>query len=112
MSAPITNSTRLRDMLGESIPLMGSAADTYFTDDQISDYLTRTGGDLSRAAYLGWSIKAAYYVGLITISEGNALRQMSDLYDHAKSQMQLYASGGGTLVSGRTRVGRIRRRAW
>lgn len=101
--------TRLRQYLGEVIPEGGSDADTYFSDAQITGLLTDTSGDLRQSAQLGWQMKAANYANLITVSEGNALRQMSDLLDHAMKMVKMYDGSGTILTAGRTRIGRIRR---
>lgn len=107
----ITPSDRLRICLNESYGEDGDEADTRFTDEQILDFLNQAGGDNNRAAVIGWTAKAAIYADLITVNEGNALRQMSDLHNHALAMIKQYA-GVPQLVKGRTRVGRIRRREW
>lgn len=100
---------KLRVLLGEKIPEGGSDADTYFTDAEIGNILGDAGGNLRRAAYEGWQMKAAYYAELITVSEGNALRQMSDLHKHALDMVKQFSGPGSNLTAGRTRIGRIRR---
>lgn len=100
---------KLRVLLGEKIPEGGSDADTYFTDAEIVSILADNQGNTRRAAYEGWQMKAAYYAELITVSEGNALRQMSDLHKHALDMVKQFSGSGTSLTAGRTRIGRIRR---
>lgn len=107
----LTPSDKLRMRLNESIPEGGDESDTRFTDEQIMDMLDEAGGVADRAAVIGWTAKAAIYADLITVNEGNAMRQMSDLHKHALDMIKQY-SGLSAIVRGRTRVGRIRRREW
>jgi hypothetical protein len=100
---------KLRALLGERIPEGGSDLDTYFSDAEIQSILDDTDGNIRRAAYEGWQLKAAYYADLVTVTEGNALRQMSDLHKHALDMVKQYGGAGSILTAGRTRVGRIRR---
>lgn len=102
----------LRLKLNESIPEGGTEADTRFTDEQIQSFLDQVGSNPYRAAYVGWMAKAAIYADLITVNEGNALRQMSDLHNHALAMAKLYASQGSAATAGRTTIGRIRRTGW
>lgn len=104
-------SDRLRLALNEQIAEGESEADTRFSDEAILAFLSEAGGNQDRAAAIGWIQKAAIYADLITISEGNALRQMSDLHAHALAMVKQY-SGVPSVVRGRARVGRIRRREW
>jgi hypothetical protein len=101
---------RLRALLGERIPDGGSAADTYFSTTEIDNMLLEAGDNVRRAAYEGWQIKAAYYADLCNITEGNALRDASDLMDHALAMVKQFSGSGTSLTAGRTRVGRIVRR--
>lgn len=106
-----TPEDRLRGLLGELIPEGGSDADTFFTDAQIDDFVAESTGLLNRAAVMGWEMKAAYWAGLITVTEGNASRLMSDMYDHAQKMIKYFSTSvGNDLNSGRARVGKIRRR--
>lgn len=99
--------TRLRSLLGESIPEDGGTeADTMFTDVQIQDFLDQT-GTLNQAAYVGWLAKAGTYAGLVNTTEGNAARQMSDLHANALKMVKMYEGMTGISVQGRTRVGKI-----
>jgi hypothetical protein len=101
---------KLRGLLGDTKPAGGSDADLFFTDDDVNNLIQESGGNMNRAAYEGWRLKAANYAELITITEGNAMRQMSDLHKHALDMIKHFETASSTLVMGRTRVGRIRRR--
>lgn len=101
---------KLRLLLGEVIPEGGSDSDTYFSDVQIGDLLTEAQGNVRIAAYEGWRMKAAHYADLITVTEGNAMRQMSDLHKHALDMVKHFATSTDGPTFGRTRVGRIVRR--
>lgn len=101
---------KLRMLLGEKIPEGGSDADTYFKDAELGNILDDASGNIRRAAYVGWQMKAAYYADLVTMTEGNALRQMSDMHDHALRMVRQFSDAGSLETAGRSRVGRIRRR--
>lgn len=106
----LTAADRLRNMLGEPIPEGGTAADTLFTDEQIADFLDQGGGDVERAAYEGWRVKAAHFANLVDVTDGNASRAMSDLLGHANDMVKIYLRASGGPTEGRTRIGRIVRR--
>lgn len=101
--------TRLRGLLGDSLAQGQDPTDAFFTDDQIASLLLDAEGNLNRAAYEGWSMKAAAYAELVTVTEGNASRQMSDLQAHALAMVKHFQSASSDLTNGRTRIGRIRR---
>jgi hypothetical protein len=52
-------------------------------------------------------MKAAYYADLVNVTEGNALRNASDLLDHALKMVKQFDGPGDELTAGRTRIGRI-----
>lgn len=103
----LTTAERLRDLLGEPIPTAGTDADTLFNDEQIEGLLSDAGGDLDRAAYEGWRIKAAHFVSLVDVTDGNASRAMSDMLDHAERMIRMYFRSSSGPTEGRTRIGRI-----
>lgn len=107
---PITDSDRLRRLLGEEIPEGGDESDTLFTDATITDLLTLSGDNVERAAYEGWRIKAARLSDLVDITEGNASRAMSDAHAHALDMVKHFQRSSGGPTEGRTRIGNIRRR--
>jgi hypothetical protein len=100
----ITDDERLRTLLGESIPDGGTAADTLFTDEQITDLLARYGSPNDSLAE-GWAIKAAALADLVDTTEGSSVRKMSQAHDAALKQVEIFTDAGG--VGGRTKIGRI-----
>ena len=105
---PLTNNERLRQLLGEDVPPQGDASDTLFTDEEVEDLLARF-GDMERAAYEGWRVKAARLSSLVDNTEGNVQRKFSQLLDNANSMVKLYLRSSSGPTEGRTRVGHIRR---
>lgn len=101
---------RLRRKLGETIPAEGTEADTLFTNAQLEDILDDAGRDMTTAAYLGWQAKAAEYANLVTVTEGNSSRNMTDLHTNALKMVKHYeglvataeveAAGRGRVVIG------------
>lgn len=108
---PLTATDRLRDYLGEKIPLGGSDADTLFTDDEVQDILLNTPDNPGQNLYLcaaeGWRRKASILASLVTSQTGGSQRQMSDLHERALAEEERYRE----LAAGRRtpRVGRITR---
>lgn len=103
----LTDVNRLRELLGEPIPEDGTESDTLFTDERLEDLLTVANDDLDRAAFEGWRIKAAHFANLVNVTDGNAVRQMSDLLDHADKMVKYYLRSSSGPTEGRTRIGRI-----
>lgn len=97
----------LRALLGETIPEGGSESDTFFTDLDIESMLINAEFDTNRAAVQGWRMKAASYADFVNVTEGNASRAMSDLHGHALAMVKHFQSSN--TVTGRTRIGRIRK---
>lgn len=85
---------RLRALLGERIPPGGADTDTFFTDAEILDMVENnqgpTGNNIYLAAAEGWRRKAADYANLVNTQEGGSTRAMSDLYQHAESQVSYF----------------------
>lgn len=106
----LSSADRLRQLLGERIPAGGVDSDTFFTDDEVNDLLLQGRNSQNRAAYLGWLLKAAEYANMMNVTEGNASRQAATLYDNAMKQVQFYERATTVMATGRTRIGRIRRR--
>lgn len=88
---------RLRLILGEPIPADGSEGDTMFTNVQLQDFLSQADADLSKAAVLGWQIKAADYANLVDVAEGNSSRAMSDLHKNALAMVKYYSGDSSTV---------------
>ena len=98
---------QLRAKLGESLPEGGKASDTMFSDTEIEDLLEEGNQIVRAAAYYGWVEKAANYAGLVTVSEGNASREMTELHRHALRMMDRYVGYVSTPGRGKARIGRI-----
>lgn len=105
----LTDSQRLRALLGEDIPANGAATDTLFTDEEILDFLDQTTGNVERAAYEGWRVKAARLANLVDTTEGNSQKKFSQLLDNANDMIKLYLRSSSGPTEGRTRIGRARR---
>ena len=102
---PLTNNQRLRQLLGEDVPVGGSAAETLFTDEEIDD-LVDNYSDMERAAYEGWRVKAARLSNLVDNTEGNVQRKFSQLLDNALDMQKGYLRSSAGATEGRTRIGR------
>jgi len=102
-----TLSERVRALVGESIPVGGSSADTMFSDEEVEDFLEEGGLDPNAAAYYGWMEKAANYANLVNVNEGNAAREMSDLHRQAIRMADRYVGYVPTPSRGRARMGKI-----
>lgn len=105
---------QLRALLGEAIPASGSASDTMFTDEEIEDLIekgTNSNFDypLEAAAFYGWMEKMANYANLVTVNEGNAMRELTELHRNAQRMVDRYTGYVPTPGRGRARVGRITR---
>lgn len=98
---------RTRALIGESIPEGGDAADTMFTDDDISDFLEQGNQDPFQAAYWGWMEKSANYARMVNVNEGNAARELGELMGHALRMADRYVGYVPTPSRGRARMGRI-----
>lgn len=105
----LTDATRLRELLGEDIPTGGSADDTLFTDERIEDFLLDAGGDVERAAYIGWRAKAAKLATLVDTTEGNSQKKFSQMHEKSLEMIKLYSRISTGPTEGRARVGQIRR---
>lgn len=104
-----TNAEIVRQKLAETIPNGGTAADTMFSDAEITDLLSRNGDDVDKAVYEGWGIKAANFAGFVDSAEGTSKRSMSDLHQHALRMANSFNSSG-TGSTGVTRIRPIVRR--
>lgn len=101
--------TSLRLLLGEAIPEGGSEADTLFTDEALSVWIDSS-PNLERAAYEGWRAKAGHFANLVTVTDGAASREFSDLLENARQMVSMYQRSSAGPTEGRARVGRIVRR--
>lgn len=105
---------QLRALLGEAIPAGGSDSDTMFTDEEIEDLIekgTAANEDfaLEAGAYYGWLEKMANYANLVSVNEGNASRELTELHRNAQRMVDRYIGYVGTPSRGRARLGRIGR---
>jgi hypothetical protein len=98
----VTDSERLRAFLGESIPVGGTASDTLFTDDQVTDLLERHGSP-EAGRREGLELKAAALANLVTTVEGSSTRKLSDAHKAILAQIDALGPSGST----RTRIHRI-----
>lgn len=110
----ITDSDRVRSMLGEEVPVGGNEGDTLFTEEKLADLIVAADGDLEAAASAGWRLKAAHYADLVDVSEGNSTRAMSDLHKNALAMAKYYAGeiASGALGSRNVVIGEIARRRY
>lgn len=95
----------LRRLLGESIPLNGTEADTNFTDEQLDELLSNRDGSLDAAAHDGWEQKAALFANLVNTAESGNRRDLSDLHESALKMMHHFGVKASlTQYRSRTRV--------
>lgn len=102
-----TTAQQLRAKLGASIPVGGTDADTIFTDQEIADLLSENNDDPNAAAYWGWDEIAANYVHLVSVNEGNASRELTELHRNALRMRDRYAGYVDTPSRGRARIGKL-----
>lgn len=102
-----TASERLRMLLGEEVPQGGSATDTMFSEAQIANLLELGNDVVEAAAYHGWLAKMAQYANLVTVNEGNASRELTELHKNAKRMVDEYRGWVRTPSRGRARIGSI-----
>lgn len=102
--------TELRLLIGESVPVGGGDTDTLLLDEQLTKMIEDSTGNLERAAYEGWRVKAAQFANLVDVTDGAASRSMSDLLKNATDMVKLYSRTSQGPTEGRTRVGRIVRK--
>ena len=106
MEASLENLHRLRLLLGEEVIEGDTENDSLFTDKQLGYWLENS-PSLERAAYDGWRAKAAQFANLVSVTDGAASREFSDLLENAKSMITLYSRSSSGPTEGRTRIGRI-----
>lgn len=101
----LSREDKLRQLLGEQVPPGGSESDTLFTLEEINDLLSEN-GDMERAAFEGWRVKAAKLSNLVDSTEGNSQRKFSQLHSQALDQIKIYMRSSPGPTEGRARVGR------
>jgi hypothetical protein len=98
---------RVRQLLGEEVPLGGSDTETLFTDEQIEGLLLDQ-GSVDAAVAEGWRIKAAKFASLVDVQEGTSKRAMSDMHKNALAMVEAFGGGGtGGTFGARTRQHKI-----
>lgn len=102
-----TAAEQVRTKIGERIPTGGKDSDTMFSNQEIADFLTEGNNDVNAAAYYGWQAKAAEWARLVTVNEGNAAREMTELHRHALRMMDRFIGYIPTPGRGRARIGTI-----
>ncbi len=102
-----TPGEQLRAKLGQQVPAGGTEYDTLFTDDELDDLFEVAYGDINAAAYWGWDEIVAKYVHLVTVSEGNASREMTELHRNALRMRDRYSGYVATPSRGRARIGKL-----
>lgn len=100
-----TTTDRVRQLLGEDIPVNGSDTDTLFLDEQIEELISST-STTDAAVAEGWRIKAAKFAGLVDTAEGTSKRSMSDLHKHALSMVAAFGDDAAGARA-RTRIHKI-----
>jgi hypothetical protein len=80
-----------------------------FSNEEIVDFLEVGLGDVRASAYYGWLAKMGNYANLVTVNEGNALRELTELHKAAQRMVERYAGYAITPGRGRTQIGNIRR---
>lgn len=105
------NRDELREILGETIDVGSSDADTMFLDEDIDKWLTRA-STMDQAAFYGWRAKAAELLTLVNTRTGQASRDMERLYDKAAKERDRYGlvTGLGGVGKGRIKVHDLGRR--
>lgn len=61
---------------------------TDLTDEQVELLLDNNAANMNKAGYEYWRGVAGKYAHLVTVTENQSKREMSDLWSHAKGMMQ------------------------
>ena len=96
----------LRLLIAEPIPPDGTEDDTLFTDAQLQLWIDAS-PNIERAAHDGWRTKAGLFANLVSVTDGAASREFSDLLTNAIRMVSLYSRSSQGATEGRARVGRI-----
>jgi hypothetical protein len=99
--------TLLRLYLGERVPIGGTDADTFFTDDELNGLLLASEYGVEGAAVIGWAVKAGEFARLIDINESGGDRKLSQKFRNANTQLQYYQGLVETKIANSTAVGRV-----
>jgi len=104
--------TIVRNKIGESIPVGGTAEDTLFTEQQIQLWI-QAAPTINHAIVEGWETKIAHWANLVDVTDGASSRKMGALITNGEARLKYYRGliiGGDSLARSRTRVGKIVRR--
>lgn len=91
--------------------LIAEPDQTRFTDQQLSDAIDAAAGNVNKAAYEVWVMKAASAADLVDMSEGGSSRKMGDLHEQALSMAAHFASEISGAVGDGPKPTRIRKLA-
>lgn len=97
----------LRGLIGESIPEGADASESMVDTAQLDSWLLVTNNDFNKAAILGWQFKLAHWANLVTVVDGAATRNFSDLMGHAQIMIDYYTGITSGPARQRARVGKI-----
>lgn len=97
----ISDNDFLRSLLDDTLV---SGQQPYFSEDFITNLLSRTGSNIYAAAALGWSIRAGEYAKLIDFDESGSSRKLSQKFDHAMKKAKFYSDSSGGIVEAATRT--------
>lgn len=97
----------LRGLIGETIPAGGDASESMVDAEQLQTWINAAGENLNKAALMGWQFKLAHWANLVTVVDGAASRQFSDLMDHAERMIGFYTDLTSGTSRKQTRVGKI-----
>lgn len=109
MSTPPAPLDLLRLYVDDVVPLDNSS-EPQFTDDELNGALLASNNNAQLAAVEVWKWKAASASAMVSVTEGNASRSMSDLHGQALAMVTLFEKSRLGPTDGRTTIGRIRRR--
>jgi len=87
----VADSDVLRLYLGERIPAGGTAADTFFSESEITELLDRNTSIFGAAAE-GWGAKAAEFATLVDTSEAGGSEKMSQMHKQSLEMQPHYAA--------------------
>jgi hypothetical protein len=80
-----------------------------FSDREIEHFLGQGYGDPNAASYFGWLAKMANFANLVSVNEGNAMRELTELHRNASRMVTRYEGYAPAMGKGRARIGYISR---
>jgi hypothetical protein len=103
----LTVQDQLRLFLGERVPTGGTAADTFFSDDEIQMLLDSQPYGVNGAAVMGWAAKAGEWARLIDMNESGGVRNLSQRYRQAMTQLNYFQGRVEQDIAVNTSAGRV-----